>query len=120
MQEADAPADWRNLSDPERFASGIGGALLLAIGLARRPTLGSALMAASGALLLERGLTGHCSLYRALGIDTGAGAQARSFEQRGAHSIREEMIERAAEGSFPASDPPSWSPHTAGAPADAG
>lgn len=111
-----APAHWQNLGEGERLASAVGGALLLGYGLARRPSLMSAVLAAAGVMVLERGLTGHCSLYRALGIDrSGDGGMAA----RARHSVMD-RIERAVDESFPASDPPSWSPTSAGSPASAG
>lgn len=110
------PTAMRNVGDNERIASGLGGALLLGYGLAR-PSLLSTLLAVGGALLLERGLTGSCSLYRAIGVST---REPRPhYGKRGEHSIVDE-IERAHEGSFPASDPPSWTPHRAGHPAGVG
>jgi len=108
-------ADWRNVSDWERVASGVGGAMLLAYGLARRPSVASIFMAVGGAMLLERGATGHCSLYHALGLNSRE-AVAR---EHGDDASRDE-IERASEDSFPASDPPSWTPHTTGHPAQVG
>ena len=109
-----ASHELRNVGDGERLASGFGGALLLGYGLARPSLLGT-LAAVGGALLLERGLTGACALYRALGVDTRREPQPRQGE-RGRRSIADE-IERAHEGSFPASDPPSWTPHRVGHPA---
>jgi|SRR5579864_993533 len=111
-----AEADWRNVSDWERAASGLGGAMLLAYGLARRPSMASILMAIGGAMLLERGATGHCSLYRALGLNSREG-MAQDHHRDGSSA---DEIERASEDSFPASDPPSWSPHSAGHPAHVG
>jgi uncharacterized membrane protein len=102
-------ADLRNVGDWERVASGIGGAALVAYALAR-PSLLHTLLAIGGALALERAVTGQCMLYRSLGIDTRAPHET--------HAIIDE-IERASEDSFPASDPPSWTPHRAGLPADA-
>ena len=117
MPSSSTPAAMRNIADNERIASGLGGALLLGYGLAR-PSLLSTLLAVGGALLLERGLTGSCAIYRAIGVNTREDERPR-YGKRGAHSIVDE-IERAAEGSFPASDPPSWTPHRAGHPAGVG
>lgn len=58
-----------NVDDAERALSAIGGGLLLAGGLARGNLAGLALAALGGGLLY-RGLTGHCSLYAALGTGT--------------------------------------------------
>ena len=59
----------KNLSQPERVASAVGGATLIAFGLQKKslPGLG---LAALGGVLLYRGVTGHCMGYQALGINT--------------------------------------------------
>jgi uncharacterized membrane protein len=58
-----------NVGETERWFSVIGGAALTVFGLSRR-TFGGLGLAAVGGALMHRGLTGHCSAYRALGIDT--------------------------------------------------
>jgi uncharacterized membrane protein len=59
----------RNVGRTERDVSTFSGAALLALGLiGPRRARGLALL--SGAGLLYRGVTGHCHLYEALGIDT--------------------------------------------------
>jgi uncharacterized membrane protein len=56
-----------NVGPGERLMSVVGGAGLLAYGLFRRSPRGLA-MAATGGMMLYRGLGGQCLIYRALGI----------------------------------------------------
>ena len=66
-----APAGRHNIGGVERWASMAAGAALAAYGLSRRR--GSGLMlAALGGALLERGYTGYCRVYNALGLNTAA------------------------------------------------
>ena len=58
-----------NLSDTERLASALGGALLAAYGLSQRSKSGAMIAAAGGALIV-RGATGFCPGYAAVGVDT--------------------------------------------------
>lgn len=58
-----------NVGQPERLASLIGGAALLAFGASQR-SLGGVLLALLGGSLVYRGATGHCELYKRLGVDT--------------------------------------------------
>lgn len=63
------PHPHQNVSQLERWVSaGLGGALVLG-GLVRGRWGGLA-MAIAGGSLLYRGVTGHCSMYQQLGIDT--------------------------------------------------
>jgi uncharacterized membrane protein len=56
-----------NVSRNERLLSAVSGGALLAYGLRRR-SIGGALLALLGGGLLLRGATGHCAVYKALGI----------------------------------------------------
>ena len=87
-----------NLGSGQRIAVAIGGALLTAIAMRRR-SLGGSLLAVAGAVMLQRGLSGHCPvLYRLARHDGTASADA---------------VDSVVEDSFPASDPPSWTPTSA-------
>jgi uncharacterized membrane protein len=67
----------RNISELERWGSMIAGLGLAAYGLSRRRGRGFA-MAAVGALLLRRGLSGHCDTYQLFGVNTaGTGQDTR-------------------------------------------
>ena len=87
-----------NVGTNERIGSAIAGTVLILHALGR-PSLGRIAAAIGGAGLLARSLTGQCALYRALGI----GAAERKAGETDA-------VGRASEDSFPASDPPSWTP----------
>ncbi|MFO0966981.1 MAG: SRPBCC family protein [Gemmataceae bacterium] len=69
MARPSAAASATNVGDVERLASLIGGGALAVYGLARRDLIGVA-VAAAGGLLLQRGVSGHCALYQALGVNT--------------------------------------------------
>jgi len=58
-----------NVGETERVLSAVGGGALALAGLARRDIMGLG-MAAFGAALLYRGLSGHCHFYGSLGFHT--------------------------------------------------
>lgn len=67
----------RNISDVEKWLSMAAGTALALYGISRRRTAGW-LMTALGGMLLERGATGHCRVYEAMGVNTaGTGDDTR-------------------------------------------
>src|SRR4051812_4448202 len=65
-----------NISDAERLASALGGALLAAYGISQKSKSGTILAAAGGALIV-RGATGFCPGYAAAGVDLSSSDDTR-------------------------------------------
>jgi len=59
-----------NVGDGERWASAIGGTLLALYGISGRGVINNLVLPAVGAALVYRGLSGHCHLYGAMGMNT--------------------------------------------------
>src|SRR3954467_7911797 len=57
-----------NTGEGERLLSFLGGAALIGAGLAQR-SVGGLLMGFIGSAFVQRGWTGYCSLYHALGVN---------------------------------------------------
>jgi len=70
-----------NVGQPERVVSALGGALLALWGIERR-TLPGALAALVGGALVQRGVTGHCQVYGALGVSTAEGYAGGVLEKK--------------------------------------
>lgn len=92
-----------NVNQTERLWSVIGGSGLIAYGLIKRNTAGYGL-AALGGSLLYRGVTGHCEMYRTLGVNTaergyekGTGSRAGVPYQQGIRVDQEMPIHRSPE-----------------------
>jgi uncharacterized membrane protein len=82
------PAPSVNVGDKERLFSFLGGTALGLFGLSRFSLSGLAL-AAIGGSLIYRGMTGHCSLYKNLGIST-ADSHSPAASIRAGHGIKVE------------------------------
>lgn len=97
--------DWRgevNVGELERVLTGAGAVALGVYGYRRGGPLGMAL-AAVGGVLFYRALSGHCSAYRALGIDTAHAERAAAPEDYYRHGIHVEeavVIHRPREELF--------------------
>jgi uncharacterized membrane protein len=66
------PAQPTNVGDAERMVTAAVGAALVGYGISGKET--SWLSLAAGGLLLYRAASGHCSVYKALGVNTAAGS----------------------------------------------
>jgi len=88
-----------NVGQSERAISVAAGSILALLGLARRSIPGL-IVGAVGGSLIQRGVTGHCSAYEAMGLDTtredGQSTQD-DIDERGLHVAISFTINRPAE-----------------------
>jgi len=85
-----------NVGELERWMSLIGGGLLALDGL-RRGSVGGAAEAIVGGSLVCRGLTGHCNVYAALGVNTAEHSPAAAVSAaRGVKVVKAITIGRPA------------------------
>ena len=70
-----------NVSEGERQGSIYAGVALMLTGFIRRGFSG-VLLGGLGALLLERGITGHCSMYENMGVSSAGKSTSKKFGQK--------------------------------------
>jgi uncharacterized membrane protein len=82
----------RNINETERWLSMAGGVGLAAYGLSRGRA-GGWILAGLGGLLFRRGMSGHCDIYQALGLNTaGTGEDTRQALGGSSGVIVEESV----------------------------
>lgn len=100
-------AEATNVGAVERAASLAGGTALALYGV-KRKDLGGALLALLGAALVQRGATGHCSVYEGLGVDTSNGGSIELTKQHGPAAVLDASkairVERAVTIAMPAAE----------------
>ena len=92
-----------NVGQTERWASALGGGALALYGLTRG-SLGGIALALVGAALVQRGYSGHCNLYEAIGYSTGGDAALRNSENVSVPAERGTKVEKSVTINRPASE----------------
>jgi uncharacterized membrane protein len=90
------PAAQVNVGNVERWISAIGGGAIAVAGIRAR-SLGGLIAAAAGGALVYRGVSGHCTCYEALDINTAnhQAAEPHEYFERGIHVQEVMSINRA-------------------------
>lgn len=93
----DGSDETSNVGSNERLVSAAAGSILAILGLGRRSMTGL-IVAGVGGALIYRGLSGRCSVYQALGINTGSQkARLQTLEKRGVHVSESLLIDKTPE-----------------------
>lgn len=88
-----------NVGETERYASLIGGLALILAGVIRRG-IGGLVLGGLGVAIVQRGLTGHCSLYQSLGMSTARQKRSGVPDNLGIKIERSITIKRPREEIF--------------------
>ena len=83
-----------NVGDVERWASAIGGGALALYGITRG-SLGGIALALVGAALVQRGYSGHCNLYEAIGYSSAGDTSLRNSENVSVPAERGIKVEKS-------------------------
>jgi uncharacterized membrane protein len=95
-QQGQSPAPEINVGDTERLITGAVGSLLVINGL-KRLSIGGLIEAGIGAALVNRAVSGHCSIYGLLGVNTAEnGAPPEEYFERGIHVVEVFTIDKPA------------------------
>ena len=92
-----------NVGQIERWASAIGGGALALYGVTRG-SLGGIALALVGAALVQRGATGHCNLYSAMGYSTAGDASLRNSDNVSVAGDRGTKVEKSVTIDRPAAE----------------
>ena len=91
-----------NVGQTERWISALGGGALALYGVTRG-SLGGIALALVGAALVQRGYSGHCNLYEAVGYSTGGDSGLRNSENVSVPAERGTKVEKSVTINRPAS-----------------
>jgi uncharacterized membrane protein len=92
-----------NIGQVERWASAIGGGALALYGVTRG-SLGGIALALVGAALVQRGATGYCNVYSAMGYSTAGDASLRNNENVSVPAGRGTKVEKMVTIDQPAAE----------------
>ena len=92
-----------NVGQVERWASALGGGALALYGLTRG-SLGGVALALVGAALVQRGYTGHCNLYEAVGFNSAGDSSLRNSENVSVPAERGIKLEHSVTINRPAAE----------------
>lgn len=92
-----------NVGQAERWVSAIGGGALALYGITRG-SLGGIALALLGATLVQRGMSGHCNVYEAIGFDTSESARRSENGNVSVRAGRGFKVERSVTINRPAEE----------------